>query len=51
MEVTFIVWKAEDIHGNVDCGMVGDSGDTIQVCGLMNTHGEDVYFEGDFSRL
>jgi hypothetical protein len=47
----YIAWVVTDSFGNTDSGLIEDSCDTVQVCGLKSSDWGDQYFESEYYHL
>lgn len=51
MKVHVNIYLVKDSYGNKSCATCEDSSDTIQICGMLNKDGKDLYFESDAYHL
>lgn len=51
MEVLSIIYLVEDSFGNEDYAVCGCSSETIQICGMKDKAGGELYFESDAYHL
>lgn len=51
MKLEYIVCDVKDSHGNRDALVCNEMSDTVQICGMKNKEGENVYFESDAHHL
>jgi hypothetical protein len=45
------VWYCRDSYGNEACGVVDETSDLTQCCGMMDRSGSRQYFESEFYHM
>jgi len=51
MKISYLIYVVTDSFYHKDATVANESADTIQICGMQNSLGDNIYFESDAYHL